>query len=68
MPYPIEYNTPHSYVVKTRRGFDARCYATRSNDWNAFGRMIAESSHRTEAAARKAAARFHATYGGTLAD
>jgi len=60
------YDSPHSYVVRTRTGFDARCYAVRADDWNAIGRIVEESSHRTLAAAVKAAKRFHAYHGGTI--
>jgi hypothetical protein len=60
------FDPPHSYVVPTRRGFDARCYATRADDVNAIGETVDESSHRTLSAAVKAAKRFHKTYGGTI--
>lgn len=62
----MNYHPPRSYVVRTRKGYDARCYVTRSDDHLAFGRILAESSHRTLAAANKAAAQFHAHFGGTL--
>ena len=63
----MSYHAPHSYVVRTRRGYDARCYATRDDDFNAIGRIVAESSHRTLSAAISQAKRFHKTYGGTIA-
>ncbi len=60
------FEPPHSYVVKTRTGFDARCYAVRADDLNAIGRLVEESSHRTLQAAVKAAKRFHKEHGGTI--
>jgi hypothetical protein len=62
----VRFDSPHSYVVKTRKGFDARCYATRADDLNAIGRIVEESSHRTLAAAVKAAKAFHRMHGGTV--
>jgi hypothetical protein len=62
------YAAPHCYVVKTRIGYDARAYRVRSDDWNALGYIVEETSHRTEAAARKSAARMAKAYGGTLAE
>ena len=61
------YHEPHSYVARNNRnGWDARCYAVRADNWNAIGTMVDESSHRTLAAAIKAAKRFHKIYGGTI--
>jgi hypothetical protein len=60
------FDPPHSYVVPTRRGFDARCHATRADNWNEIGIIVDKSSHRTLSAAVKAAKRFHKTYGGTI--
>ncbi len=60
------FHAPRSYVVRTRRGFDARCYRLRADDWSALGELLEESSHRTLEAAEKAAARFHKSWGGTL--
>jgi hypothetical protein len=59
------HNPPHSYVVKTRTGFDARCYRT-TIDWNRIGYIVCESSHRTAKAAHAAALRFHKQFGGTI--
>jgi hypothetical protein len=60
------FHAPQSYVVRTRRGFDARCYRLRADDWNAFGELLDESSHRTLAAAEKSAMRMHRRFGGEL--
>ena len=60
------FHAPRSYVVKTRRGFDARCYRLRADDWNAIGELLEESSHRTLAAAIRAAKSFHDAHGGTI--
>jgi hypothetical protein len=60
------FHPPRSYVVRTRKGFDARCYRLRADDWNALGELLCESSHRTLAAAEKAAMRFHKSWGGEL--
>lgn len=62
------YAPANCYVVKTRKGYDARAYRVRSDDWNALGYLVEETSHRTEAAARKSAARMAKAYGGTLAE
>jgi hypothetical protein len=61
------HNPPHSYVVKTRTGFDARCYRT-TKDPNRIGYIVCESHHRTEKAAAAAAKRFHKEFGGTIND
>lgn len=61
-----DYHEPHSYIVKTRKGFDARCYRT-TVDPNRIGYVVSESSHRTLQAAKVAAARFHRSFGGTIA-
>jgi hypothetical protein len=53
-------------VVRTRTGYDARCYRLRADDWNAMGELLCKSSHRTLSAAEKSAARFHKSWGGTL--
>jgi hypothetical protein len=60
------YHEPHSYVVRTRSGYDARCYAVRADDLNAIGHIVEESSHRTLKAAVNAAKRFHRYHGGTI--
>ena len=60
------FDPPHTYVVRTRTGFDARCYQVRADDLNAIGRLVDESSHRTLAAAVKAAKRFNKEHGGTI--
>lgn len=60
------FKAPRSYIVKTRTGFSARCYALRADDSNAFGRLIDETNHRTIAAAIKSAKAMHRAYGGEL--
>ena len=60
------YQEPHSYVVKTRKGFDARCYRLAVNP-NHIGMLVTESSHRTLAAAIKAALKHQKLFGGTIA-
>lgn len=59
------YHSPHSYVVKSRDGFDARCYRT-CKDPNRIGYIVCESTHRTVKAAIAAAKRFHKEFGGTI--
>lgn len=59
------FSPPHCYVVRTRNGFQARAYSIREDDLNALGRCVAESDHRTLAAAEKAAQRFAKHFGGT---
>lgn len=60
------YQEPHSYVVKTRKGYDARCYRLAINP-NHMGVLVTESSHRSVAAATKAAKKFQKLFGGTIA-
>lgn len=64
MDYDI--TNAHSYVVRTRTGYDARCYVVCATDLNRIGRCVEESSHRTFNAAVKAAKAFHKRWGGTI--
>ena len=63
---PSRFKAPRSYIVKTRTGFSARCYALRADDSNALGHLLDESHHRTIAAAIKSARAMHRAYGGEL--
>lgn len=62
----MTFKPPRSYIVKTRTGFSARCYALRADDSNALGRLLDETHHRTIANAVKSARAMHRAYGGTL--
>lgn len=59
------YNSPHSYVVKNRGTFDARCYRTAKNP-NAMGYLVCETTHRSLKAAIRSAKELHKEFGGTI--
>ena len=49
------------------RGWRVRCFGLPDDDFNAMGRTVSETYHRTEAAARKEAAKLAETWRATLA-
>lgn len=48
------------------RGWRVRCFGLPDDDWNAMGHTVSETYHRTEAAARREAARLARDYGAEV--
>lgn len=48
------------------RGWRVRCFGMPDDDWNALGHTVAETFHRTEAAARKVAAELAKSWNAKL--
>ena len=53
----IEYTVTISNRTDIRQGWRVACIGLPDDDWNALGRRVHESTHRTEAAAKKEAKR-----------
>jgi len=53
----MHYTVTVSDRTDIRQGWRVACIGLPDDDWNAMGQRVHESKHRTEAAARKEAAR-----------
>lgn len=60
-----DWSQPRGYR-NSGRGWRVRCFGMPDDDWNAMGRTVAETFHRTEAAARKRAAELVKAYDATV--
>jgi len=59
----IRYTVTVSNRTDIRQGWRVSCFGLPDDDWNALGHRVAESTHRTKAAADKRADELAKAYG-----
>lgn len=64
----IKYTVTVSNRTDIRQGWRVACIGLPDDDWNAMGRRVHESTHRTEAAARRTAKEVGASWNAKILD